>query len=108
MRAAILTLARPQYDDDVPGLLEVGLPPPSARRFPSFRDRDFAFIDLRSSHLDLFRAIYGTAVPTIDEVVGKCMVDSNFIPLGAVMTYFEPDRFDGEYGQRIHAGKNWL
>src|SRR5262245_14958000 len=112
MRAAILTLARPQYDDDDGvGLLGERLPAsstPSARRFPSFRDRDFSFVDLRPAHLDLFRAVYGTNVPTIDEVIGKAMVDTNYIPLGAVMVYFEPDRFDAEYGQRIYVGRQYL
>ena len=38
----------------------------------------------------------GRSMPTIDQVVGRAMVDENYLPLGVVLVYFEP------------SGKNWL
>ena len=38
----------------------------------------------------------GRNVPTIDEVIGRAMVDERHLPLGAVLVWFEPN------------GRNWL
>jgi hypothetical protein len=82
---------------------------PRPQRPLSFRERGFSFIPLRPQHLALYGAIYGDrSMPRIDEVVGRAMVDADYMPLGAVLVYFEPDVIEPEYGQRIFSGKNWV
>lgn len=106
MRAAALELMT--RHDAGSGLLWAPEPPRPQRPL-SFRERGFSFIELRPQHLALFGAIYGDrSMPTIDEVVGRAMVDWDFMPLGAVLVYFEPHAFEAEYGQRIFEGRNWL
>lgn len=91
------------------GLLWAPPEPPRPQGPLSFRERGFSFIPLRPQHLALYGAIYGDrAMPTISEVVGRAMVDADYMPLGAVLVYFEPDVFEVEYGQRIFEGRNWL
>jgi hypothetical protein len=108
MRASIFA---PRWREEVPytGGLLWAPPTPPPRRAPSFRERGFSFIDLRPAHLEFMGAVYaGRSMPTIDEVVGRAMVDENYLPLGCVLVYFEPDIVELEYRQRIYAGKNWL
>jgi hypothetical protein len=91
MYARVLAL---RNNEDVgTGLFTIPEPPPKTL---SFRDRGFSFIPIREAHLDFMRAVYARAVPSLNEVIGRAMVDENYLPLGMVMVYFE------------RGGKNWL
>ena len=85
-----------QESTSATGLLRA--PPDPERQGPlSFKERGFSFIPLRPAHLEFMEAVYaGRSMPTIDQVVGRAMVDRNYLPLGCVLVYFEP------------SGKNWL
>jgi hypothetical protein len=93
-----------------------------------FHERGFSFIDLREAHLDFMRVIYGTEVPRLADCVGRTMVDEDFMPLGCVVVWIEPDQayrlwsdagdiatyaqlgvWDaGGIGTYRRPGKNWL
>jgi hypothetical protein len=106
MRAAA-DLGRARDIDGPIGLLYVPIDR-RPKRALSFKEAGFSFIELRPQHLNLMSAIYGgRSVPTIDEVVGKAMVDDFHLPLGVVLVYFAPDTIEVEYGQRFR-GRCWL
>lgn len=75
-----------------------------ARPGASFQERGFSFIPIRPAHLDFLRFVYGREVPTIDEVVGRTMVDDRYLPLGVCIVHFEPC---GTNTVHAHFGK-WL
>lgn len=74
------------------------------RENASFRERGFSFIPLRPAHLDFLAFVYGRTVPKLEEVVGRAMVDRNYLPLGVVLVHFEPC---GTNTLHAHFGK-WL
>jgi len=100
----VRALLRRRDDEDV-GTGLFTLPERAPPKGPlSFRERGFSFIPLRSAHLEFLTCVYGREVPSIDEVVGRAMVDANHLPLGVVLVHFEPDVFEPEYDQRIGLG----
>jgi hypothetical protein len=94
---SILALRSRHKDDTYSGLFFDVPPSPPRQGSLSFRERGFSFIPLRPAHLEFMGAVYaGRSMPTIDQVVGRAMVDEYYLPLGCVLVYFEP------------GGKNWL
>lgn len=89
MRA--MAYLRTTPDNSEPGLLWAP-PPPRPQRPLSFREKGLSFIPIRSQHLRFMQAIYCRTVPSIDEVVGKALVDHRYMPLGVVCVYFQPGR----------------
>jgi hypothetical protein len=101
MYAQVLALRR-RDDDDVGGLL--GLEQARPKGPLGFKERGFSFIPLRPAHLEFMACVYGREVPSIDEVVGRAMVDQFFLPAGVVLVHFEPS---GINKLHAHFGK-WL
>jgi hypothetical protein len=97
MRASVFAL-RSAEPSTYGGLLGGHTAPSPPRQTPlSFKERGWSFIDIRPTHLEFMAEVYaGRFMPTIDQVIGKAMVDDRFMPLGCVLVYFEPE------------GRNWL
>ena len=74
--------------------------PTNAKAFP------FQFIPIRKPHLDMMAVAYDRTVPDFSRVIGRTMVDENFLPLGMALAYFEPGP-DGVVSINAHFGK-WL
>jgi hypothetical protein len=101
MYARVLAL---RHDDDV-GTGLFTLPERSLRKDPvGFKERGFSFIPIREAHLDFMACVYGRTVPKLEEVIGRAMVDENYLPLGVVLVHFEPS---GLNVLHAHFGK-WL
>jgi len=80
-------LARMGHDDVGAGLLSAPERRPS--KGLSWRERGWSFIPLRPAHLEFLQFVYGRDVPSIDEVIGRAMVDECCLPLGVVLVHFE-------------------
>jgi hypothetical protein len=81
-------LARRGYDGVGAGLLST-TPERRPLKGLSWRDRGFSFISIRPAHLEFLQFVYGRDVPSIDEVIGRAMVDERCLPLGVVLVHFE-------------------
>ena len=101
MRSVLALRSREQ--DDYAGMFDV--PPAPPRQGPlSFKERGWSFIPVREQQLEFMAHVYSRSVPTIDQVVGKAMVDENYLPLGVVLVHFEES---GRNMLMAHFGK-WL
>src|SRR5690349_13437695 len=83
--------ARPRRQDDIGGGL-LGSPEPAApKKGPlGFRESGFSFIPIRQSHLDFLASTYGCEAPSLDEVVGRALVDEFYLPRGVAVVHLRP------------------
>lgn len=73
-------------------------------RIRGFIEDGFSFIPIRRAHLDFIAWVMNREAPDFAAIFGAAMVDRQFIPVGFLLAYFEPD---GTTSIHAHFGR-WL